>query len=772
MHRADQVCTRAARCSVVAPHVAPLPTVQVAELLDANNLLCSLPPQSTAGVVEVRVSLNNATNGTLTRELNFTVYAPPVVSAITPTVGPAAGGTEITVLGSGFTALQGSTAGASAMRVRFGAVSLPTVPHFFDDGVILLNTTWGSSSSVGGEVVSVALNGEDFVGDTGVRFTFTGMHPPVLVDVYFNPSATELVMQFDSQPTNRGQQNGLAPCSFVLMDDTEAVLRGGMETEPLCDWRDDSTYVAFLGHLTNASAGMMVHVRPGVLWPRGWEPPSGGCGSSNLRWLRLCNQEAVVAVDPFFPCDRRLTPGRDECLRPSAVVQGPRLLPNCSSASISLSASASTGGGAKSLTFYHTSYPTQSDNHYRVQAVLNALGSEPEIELGAQHVAGGSTFRLVSIATNFLGITSDISITQVDRAEGPIPVAFISAPAYFELHPLRSLRLPAWASFADCYPGEVQDVFFTWNVTALPSGPGEEWNLNAPSTTAANSASNAWIDLHGVDLHTGVVYSVDVRACMVDAPDLCGSTSIHVAKGFAPMQTAIWPGDRSIGSTTSLTLSACVSSVDPADASARCALVGTSYVCGALSFNWTCTYSQNLSCPMQPPPPTSCSWDVDSGQMRHDGLSLGEMSAGSLEYVFRLAVVNTASNSGAVATAMRTVRRFNHPMLDVVIARRRAAKENAGARLKLEGSSLLPGVPPGDRTHLADVTYMWEMEDTHTQPITTDLANLTATGKTRPTLVVLPHMPHMLRAGALYTFTLRATYQGKTSYSSVQLLMK
>ena len=48
VHRADQVCTRAARCSVVAPHVTPLPTVQVAELLDANNLLCSLPPQSTA----------------------------------------------------------------------------------------------------------------------------------------------------------------------------------------------------------------------------------------------------------------------------------------------------------------------------------------------------------------------------------------------------------------------------------------------------------------------------------------------------------------------------------------------------------------------------------------------------------------------------------------------------------------------------------------------------------------------------------------------------
>ena len=39
------------------------------------------------------------------------------------------------------------------------------------------------------------------------------MHPPALVDTYFGEALTTLVIEFDSQPTNRAQQNGLGPCS-------------------------------------------------------------------------------------------------------------------------------------------------------------------------------------------------------------------------------------------------------------------------------------------------------------------------------------------------------------------------------------------------------------------------------------------------------------------------------------------------------------------------------------------------------------------------------
>ena len=46
--------------------------VQVAQLLDSQHMLCSVAAQSSSGNVPLSVSLNNATNGTLTPEQNYT----------------------------------------------------------------------------------------------------------------------------------------------------------------------------------------------------------------------------------------------------------------------------------------------------------------------------------------------------------------------------------------------------------------------------------------------------------------------------------------------------------------------------------------------------------------------------------------------------------------------------------------------------------------------------------------------------------------------------
>ena len=239
-----------------------------------------MPAQSAAGRIEVRVSLNNATNNTLTPPLNYSVYAPPVMSAVSPLTGPALGGTLMSIFGSGFAAVPVGADGSTSMLVRFGAESVPISPIYFNDTVIVCNTSWGSSSSGAGEIVSVALNGASFVGDPNVRFAFTGLHPPALVDVYFTDSTAELVMQFDSQPTNRAGQNGMEPCSQVLAAQTVALLRGTGTAEPLCDWRDDTTYVAYLTYQTQATAGMAIHTLPGVLWPKAFTPPAGGCASA------------------------------------------------------------------------------------------------------------------------------------------------------------------------------------------------------------------------------------------------------------------------------------------------------------------------------------------------------------------------------------------------------------------------------------------------------------------------------------------------------------
>ena len=68
----------------------------------------------------------------------------------------------------------------------------------------------------GGQLVSIALNGQTFTAETPLRYAFLGLHRPALIEVFFPSEATSLIVLFDSQPTNRAGMNGLEPCSHVL----------------------------------------------------------------------------------------------------------------------------------------------------------------------------------------------------------------------------------------------------------------------------------------------------------------------------------------------------------------------------------------------------------------------------------------------------------------------------------------------------------------------------------------------------------------------------
>jgi hypothetical protein len=67
-------------------------------------------PAGTAGQVDIRVSTAYGTSAVVTAD-HYEYVAPPVVTGISPGTGPAAGGTKVTITGTGFT---------GATHVRFG----------------------------------------------------------------------------------------------------------------------------------------------------------------------------------------------------------------------------------------------------------------------------------------------------------------------------------------------------------------------------------------------------------------------------------------------------------------------------------------------------------------------------------------------------------------------------------------------------------------------------------------------------------------------------
>jgi hypothetical protein len=117
----------------------------------ADSLVATAP----AGTGTVTVSVTTPA-GTASSPAQFTYFAFPTVKKISPSAGPQAGGTKVTITGSG---LSGAT------KVRFGAAGATIVT---DTSTVLTVT-----SPAGRGVVDVSVTTPDGIAVSPVRFTYT-----------------------------------------------------------------------------------------------------------------------------------------------------------------------------------------------------------------------------------------------------------------------------------------------------------------------------------------------------------------------------------------------------------------------------------------------------------------------------------------------------------------------------------------------------------------------------------------------------------------------
>ena len=137
----------------------------------------SSPPGTASTMVDVTVTvggLTSATNGF--DKFTYDPQGPPVVSGVSPRSGPAAGGTGVQIMGSGFT-------GASA--VAFGSTTLPPctasgAPCFNvnGDNGIFTNSPPGSAGPVD---VTVTVGVVTSATGNADKFTYTSVTPAALI---------------------------------------------------------------------------------------------------------------------------------------------------------------------------------------------------------------------------------------------------------------------------------------------------------------------------------------------------------------------------------------------------------------------------------------------------------------------------------------------------------------------------------------------------------------------------------------------------------------
>ena len=145
-----------------------------------NSTVAGYSPSqlSTGGATLVPANLIAGTTTTLNGPLGVAVKAPPTVSSLSPTTGPATGGTTVTITGTGFTSGStvdfGSSAATSVTDISPFELTV-VAPAGSGIVTVTVSTFAGTSATSSADQYTYVSTGYDLVGSDGGVFVF---NPP------------------------------------------------------------------------------------------------------------------------------------------------------------------------------------------------------------------------------------------------------------------------------------------------------------------------------------------------------------------------------------------------------------------------------------------------------------------------------------------------------------------------------------------------------------------------------------------------------------------
>jgi hypothetical protein len=139
----------------------------VASFTDATHITITTPPHATIGAVDVVVTTPDASPTTATAAFTYTATA-PTVSLVSPSSGTTAGGTPVTITGTGF---------VSGATVSFGGSAATSV--VFGNATTLTAVTPAHAAGL----VNVVVTNPDLSVGTGTnKYTYVGTGPTVTIN--------------------------------------------------------------------------------------------------------------------------------------------------------------------------------------------------------------------------------------------------------------------------------------------------------------------------------------------------------------------------------------------------------------------------------------------------------------------------------------------------------------------------------------------------------------------------------------------------------------
>lgn len=722
-------------------------------LTGASRARCVTPAVS-AGASSVEVSLNGGGAASTTDSaVRFWYYARPVLDAIVPDEGLGDGGEPTLITGSGFRALadapieHAGAALASYVRVRFGPTYDEPPSELNATGIAQLST-WGAQGVAN---VTVALNGQQYDSLGSVPFLFKELHTPALVFVGFDSTATQLVVQFDEQPTNRGGMSGVDLCSLVLTDSTVAEIRGGSSDEPECFWVDDSTMRANLNFQTSLRPGSTIGLRDRVVAPRDWRVAgtSDPCSATDASPY-YCTLSESMAIDFDEPCV-------GGCPVPVADISGVSQISFCPGESFSLDGRLSSNGGIVPLRFTWRVVSNLTDFPSQITAKLAPFNA-------ANGGAGSSTITLSDLpgesyvfalrVNSFLGISSPVTRWPLVRTGGASPTIVIDGASEQRVLPSSAVSVQAAATVAACFEGSSNQIDFLWAndltlVTATSAASSARVNITNPTKSA--------IAFSRFTFTPGLTYQLTLTASMPGFSDATTTASVRLVVERVDLQAVISGGARTVGQGNPVVVDASAS-FDPNVPLAESA-AGLQFAWAVRRLNGTLSTAFDLG-----------ALATNESVLTLPGGTLAAGPDGSSTYEASLELSKPSASLRASASVLITVVVDSVPVITFVPLTQ--AKYNPRFTLATERLNVEASVAPAPGSEVPDGGWLYSWRAftiVAGSPVAAPaVLEKTTTGTSLPRIAFASAA---LQAGATYQFELEVSGGTATAAGSVTVVM-
>jgi hypothetical protein len=409
----------------------------------SGTSITAVSPSQAAGTVDVRVSTTAGESAAVSGDhFTYTAASAPAISSLSPSSGPATGGTDVTITGSNFTGATAVTIGGTAASFDVNSdtrITATTPPGTAGSANVTVTTPSGTSSAA--------------------TFTYTSVSAPSVTSVSPSSGSTAggtVVIVTGTGFTGASQVKfgTVVADTFLLLSDTSMSVVSPAESAGTVDL----TVVGPGGTSSTSSADHFTYSAPSAPTVTALSPTSGSSGGGTVVLLTGTNFTGTTAVNFGAVPATSFVINSATTITAVAPAQAAATI----NVTVTTAAGTSTTGSGNQFTYTAASAPSISSLSPNAGKTVGLI----QILINGSHFNGATSVSFGGTAVSFLPVSDTLLIAAVPaHSSGSVSVT-VTTPS-----------------------GTSSGVTFTYSANTAPVASADTYTDGSGGTLVVSAAS-------------------------------------------------------------------------------------------------------------------------------------------------------------------------------------------------------------------------------------------------------------------------------------------